>query len=212
MQVRDSRRPSPHASGELRERGQMPTHNLAAGNDAFGSDMRTGAIVLGGNFVGLGLVRSLGSRGIPTWVVDRDRGRSIARFSKHTKRFIAHAGDVHDLLLQEGRRHRLDGWTLFAVDDESVELLAKHHQSLSAIYRLTVPPLEVTRFALDKRLTYRRADELGIATPKTTIVDSVARCDVRVLRSIGVAEELQLDRLCRLSDEPRISQRHIANV
>ena len=80
------------------------------------------------------------------------------------------------------RFQRLTAARLLTVDDESVEVLAKHHQSLSAIYRVTVPPMEVTRFALDKRLTYRRADELGIATPKTTIVDSVADLKAAELR------------------------------
>jgi predicted ATP-grasp superfamily ATP-dependent carboligase len=35
------------------------------------------------------------------------------------------------------------------------------------MYRLVTPPPQVTRFALDKRLTYSRAAELGIAAPRT---------------------------------------------
>jgi D-aspartate ligase len=45
---------------------------------------------------------------------------------------------------------------------------------LSSFYRVTTMPLEVTRFALDKRLTYGRADELGIATPWTSFGNSLA--------------------------------------
>jgi D-aspartate ligase len=130
-----------------------------------------GAIVLGGNFIGLGLVRSLGSRGIPTWVFDPTRSQSIAQFSKYTKRFVTSKEDIHELLLREGRQNHLNGWVVFPGNDEYVEVLSTHHRSLSAIYHLTVPPLEVTRFALDKRLTYRKADELGIATPWTLVID-----------------------------------------
>ena len=129
-----------------------------------------GAIVLGGSFVGLGLVRSLGARGVETWVVDTDRSASIARFSKYTKRYIL-AEDPYQWLLREGHQHRLNGWVVFPVTDYFVDLLAHHHESLSSIYKLTTPPIEVTRFALDKRLTYRRAQELGIATPWTRLGD-----------------------------------------
>jgi predicted ATP-grasp superfamily ATP-dependent carboligase len=134
---------------------------------------RPGAIVLGGNFVGLGIVRSLGAHGIPTWVFDTDRSKSIAQFSRFTKRFVESKESVSDLLLAEGQRHELDGWVVFPVNDEYVESIATHHERLSSIYRLTTPPLEITKFALDKRLTYRRAAELGIATPWTSLASSL---------------------------------------
>lgn len=133
-----------------------------------------GAIVLGGNFVGLGVARSLGARGIPVWVFDSDRTKSIAQFSRYTKRFVASTEDPYEWLLREGRQHNLDGWVVFPTNDEYVEMVSTNHQSLSSIYRLTTPPEEVTRFALDKRLTYRKAAELGIATPWTVAGDAVA--------------------------------------
>src|SRR3977135_1775016 len=127
---------------------------------------RAGAIVLGGNFVGLGLVRSLGEHGIPVWVVDTDRSKSIAQFSRYPQRFIVVPKDeTIDALLREGRVHGLNGWVVLAVNDEYVDLLSTHRRLLSAIYRVTAPPPEVTRLALDKRLTYRKAEELGIAAP-----------------------------------------------
>ena len=135
---------------------------------------RPGAIVLGGNFVGLGIVRSLGARGIPTWVFDADRSKSIAQFSRYTTRFVETKESIADVLLAEGRQHQLNGWVLLPVADDYVEILSANHQSLSSIYRVTTAPLEVTRFALDKRLTYRRADELGIAAPWTSVGNSLA--------------------------------------
>jgi D-aspartate ligase len=130
---------------------------------------RPGAIILGGNFVGLGLVRLLGMRGIETWVYDTDASKCIAQFSRYTGRFVASKEPLHELLLSEGRRHQLDGWVLFPVTDEYVELLSTHRESLSSIYRVSTAPLEVTRFALDKRLTYSKAAELGIPTPRMSI-------------------------------------------
>jgi D-aspartate ligase len=135
---------------------------------------RPGAIVLGGNFVGLGVVRSLGRHGIPTWVFDADRSKSIAQFSRYTTRFVETKESITDVLLSEGRKHKLNGWVLFPVADDYVEILSANREALSSFYRVTTMPLEVTRFALDKRLTYGRADELGIATPWTSFGTSVA--------------------------------------
>lgn len=126
-----------------------------------------GAVVLGGNFVGLGVVRSLGAQGIPVWVVDSDRSKSIAQYSRYTKRFIESSEEAQDILLREARRHAMDGWVVFPTNDEYVEQLSIHHDSLSQHYKLITPPTSITRYALDKRLTYRRAAELGIDAPWT---------------------------------------------
>jgi D-aspartate ligase len=136
-----------------------------------------GAIVLGGNFVGLGIVRSLGAYGIRTWVLDADRSKSIAQFSRYTTRFIETKEAITDVLLREGHEHRLNGWVIFPVADEYVETVSTNHELLSSIYRVTTAPPEVTRFALDKRLTYRRANELGIAAPWTSVGNSVAEVE-----------------------------------
>lgn len=128
---------------------------------------KPGAIVLGGNFVGLGVVRSLGRQGIPVWVVDADHRKSIAQFSRYTKRFIECKKGVVSLLLEEARQAKLDGWVIFPTSDEYVELLSANFEALSSDYRLAASRPEVTGFALDKRLTYQRAVELGIATPWT---------------------------------------------
>ena len=143
------------------------------------SDKKPGAIVLGGNFVGLGIVRSLGARGIPTWVFAADRSTSIAQFSRYTTRFIETKEPIVDVLLSEGRRHQLDGWVIFPVLDEYVESMSASHQALSAIYHVTTAPPEVTRFALDKRMTYRRANELGVAAPWTATGNSLAEIEAK---------------------------------
>ncbi|MGA8764701.1 MAG: hypothetical protein WB562_17660 [Candidatus Sulfotelmatobacter sp.] len=135
---------------------------------------RLGAIVLGGNFVGLGIARSLGKQGIPIWVFDADRSKSIAQFSRYTTRFVETKEAIADVLLSEGRQHQLNGWVLFPVLDEYVEILSANHHALSSIYRVTTGPPEVTKFALDKRLTYLRANELGIAAPWTSAGNSLA--------------------------------------
>ena len=51
----------------------------------------TGALVVGGDYQGLGIARSLGRHGVPVCILDDER--SIARFS----RYSAHAVKVPDL-------------------------------------------------------------------------------------------------------------------
>ena len=138
---------------------------------------KPGAIILGGNFLGLGVARSLGKRGIPVWVIDADRSKSIAQFSRYTKRFIECRNDVVDLLLDEGRDNNLNGWVLFPTNDEYVELLSDNFDALSSIFRLAVSRSEVTEFALDKRRTYSRAAQLGIAAPWTATGTSASEIE-----------------------------------
>ena len=45
-----------------------------------------GAVVIGGDYQGLGIVRSLGRRGIPVCIIDDEY--SIARFSRYAQRAI----------------------------------------------------------------------------------------------------------------------------
>jgi len=137
-----------------------------------------GAIVLGGNFVGLGVVRSLGSKGIPVWVVDTDRKKSIAQFSRYCRRFIVTTDPVHEVLLREGRLHELQGWVVFAVADDYVEALSTHYDELASMFRLTAQPANVTAIALDKRATYAKAADLGIDTPWTCTTSDVTTLDV----------------------------------
>jgi predicted ATP-grasp superfamily ATP-dependent carboligase len=107
-------------------------------------------------------------------VIDADRSKSIAQFSRHTTRFIETKEPIVEVLLREGREHTLNGWVLFPVADEYVESLSDNREMLSSIYRVTTAPVDITKFALDKRLTYSRADELGIATPWTACGKSLA--------------------------------------
>jgi predicted ATP-grasp superfamily ATP-dependent carboligase len=139
-----------------------------------------GALVVGGDYQGLGIVRSLGRRGIPVCVIDDER--SIARYS----RFATHAFQVDSLrdehrtveaLLDATRRFGLDGWVVFPTREETVAALARHRELLAERLRVPTPPWDVVRVAWDKRETYRRAAELGIPTPRTWYAESVDDLD-----------------------------------
>lgn len=131
---------------------------------------RVGAVVVGGDYQGLGIVRSLGRRGVPVCVVDDER--SIARFSRYAtwalrvdslreeERTIEH-------LVALARDRHLEGWVLYPTREETVIALARCRDRLTPWYRVSTPPFEVVRWAWDKRNTYARARELGIPAPRT---------------------------------------------
>jgi len=129
-----------------------------------------GAVVVGGDYQGLGIVRSLGRRGINVVVVDDER--SIARHSRYTTEALLvpdlrNEKSTVDTLLRLCRERELDGWVVYPTREETVAALARHRGELSECYRIATPRWDVTKWAWDKRNTYRRAAELGIPTPRT---------------------------------------------
>ena len=129
-----------------------------------------GVIVLGGDYQGLGIVRSLGRRGVPVRVFDDER--SIARHSRYaggTTR-LSDMGDERRLVEELGRAARvegLEGWVLFPTRDETVAAIARNRDVLSELFRVPTAGWDTIRWAWDKRSTYQLAAELGIPAPRT---------------------------------------------
>ena len=134
-----------------------------------------GAIVIGGDYQGLGIVRSLGRRGIDVFVLDDER--SISRHS----RYVCGALRVKDLrgddttvqaLMGLARRGDFEGWVLYPTREETVAALSGHRTELSQHFRVPTPEWSIVCWAWDKRNTYRRAAELGIPAPRTWLVST----------------------------------------
>jgi len=121
-----------------------------------------GALVIGGDYRGLGTVRSLGRRKIPVWVLTGEH--LIAGVSRYARRrFIWPAAEEErqiEYLVRLGEQHNLRGWALFPSGDETAATIARHHAALRNQFRLTVPPWDVLQWAYDKRLTYRLSSSL----------------------------------------------------
>jgi D-aspartate ligase len=128
-----------------------------------------GALVIGGDYRGLGIVRSLGRHDIPVWVVEY--GDKLAGFSRYARRRLEWPGGTEteqlDYLLRLADIHRIDGWVLFPTTEETAWLISRNHAALSARYRLTTSPWSEYMVAVDKRQVYRRAESLGIDVPGT---------------------------------------------
>ena len=133
--------------------------------------MRTpGGLITGGDFQGLGVVRSLGRRGIPVHVIDHEL--SIARFSRFCKRFsfAPHPAEEQEYVrfLKEYARG-LDHakWVLYANSDTVVKILAKNKKVLEDYYLIPTPGWEVVKYVYNKKHTYQLAESLHIPIPMT---------------------------------------------
>src|SRR5580704_4755726 len=140
------------------------------------ADRAVGAVVIGGDYQGLGIVRSLGRQGVPVCVVDDEL--SISRYSRYTTKFakVANLRDenvVVDCLLELGRRLGLEGWVLYPTREELVAAIARHRVELGEVFRVPTPGWDSVKWAWDKRNTYRLAQELGIPTPTTYYPENV---------------------------------------
>jgi D-aspartate ligase len=129
-----------------------------------------GAVVIGGDYQGLGIARSLGRHGIPVCVIDDET--SIARAS----RFVQHALRVRDLRTEQAlldalvlarTRLGLSGWVLYPTREETVVGIAANRDALRRDFRVPTPELASTQRAWDKREVYGLAERLSIPVPRT---------------------------------------------
>src|ERR1700691_4077054 len=129
-----------------------------------------GALVVGGDHPGLGIVRSLGRRGIPVYVLDDQY--CISSFARYATRVVR----VDDLLderkaveavLELGRRFNLRNWVLFPTRDETVAAFSRNREELSSFFRVTTPGWNTVKWAWNKKNTYELAEHLGIPCPAT---------------------------------------------
>jgi len=129
-----------------------------------------GALVMGADYRALGVVRSLGRRGIPVWVISQG-GHLVAAASRYVDRRLPwpDADDLAkvDYLLALCATHKLHGWVLIPTDDYTVGLVSGHHEVLASAYCVTVPAWEKLCWACDKRLLHQLAERLGVHQPWT---------------------------------------------
>ncbi len=126
--------------------------------------------MVGGDYQGLGIVRSIGLQRAPVFVLDDER--SIARHSRFATgaervASLEQGDEIVEHLLGVAERHELAGWVLFPTRDEIVNAIAQHREELARVFRVPTPAWETVQWAADKRKTYELAVELGLPTPLT---------------------------------------------
>src|SRR5690349_24382354 len=130
--------------------------------------LKEGAIVIGGDYRALGIVRSLGRRNIRVWVLTNEhRLATVSRYAERHLPWPHREQEQISYLLHLHGRYSLEGWVLFPSEDEAAASLARHHSTLATRFRMTTPPWPTLRWAYDKRCTYQVAASLGIDQPPT---------------------------------------------
>lgn len=135
-----------------------------------------GAVIIGGDFQGLGIARNLAPLGIPVVVIDQDF--CISRFSK----FVQHCykcpslTDIEafvDFLERLAIEKGLSKWIVYPTSDEAVYILSKFKSRLSKYYLIPTPEWEITKFAYDKKLTYQLSQQLNVPSPKSFFPENI---------------------------------------
>jgi len=152
----------------------LAEHSTQAAEGAGGS---SGALLMGADYRALGVVRSLGRRGVPVWVIQQG-GHLVAATSRFARRRVPWPeGEDRkkiDFLLDLSVKNDLKGWALIPTDDYTVTLASVYHDLLSKQYHVTVPRWERLRWACDKRLLHELAAKLDICQPWTRNVSTEA--------------------------------------
>ncbi|MEE9612164.1 MAG: hypothetical protein V3W19_12985 [Desulfatiglandales bacterium] len=148
------------------------------------TDSPPGVLVILGSFQSIGILRSLASHKVSTYLVDWNF--CVSRFSKYVNQFsicppVSDEKRFLEFLKDLAVKQKLKGWLIYPNDDRTVEFLARHKKELEEIYRIPVPDWEIVKVAIDKRLTYQLAEQTGIPIPRTFYprgVDELEHLDI----------------------------------
>jgi predicted ATP-grasp superfamily ATP-dependent carboligase len=143
-------------------------------------DRKIGAVITGGDFQGLGVLRTLARKGIPIVLLDRDF--CIGRFSKYKKKYfrspsLTEEDRYVDYLLALAKKENLHGWVVIPNSDEAVYVLSRNKHKLEEFYRIPTPHWDVIQHVYIKENTYKLAERNNIPAPKTYYPTSLEELD-----------------------------------
>jgi D-aspartate ligase len=131
---------------------------------------KTGVVITGGDFQGLGVLRTFGEKKIPIVLIDHEH--CISKYSRYCKTFYRSPSpyaeeEYTEFLLKLCRRLGLEGWVVFPNSDQIVRVLSKNRETLKDFFRIPVPDWNVIRHVYIKENTYRFAEKHQIPVPRT---------------------------------------------
>ncbi len=133
-------------------------------------DINQDAVIIGGDFQGLGIARNLSGLGVRTIVVDPVF--CISKFSRHVHRVCKspaynYPGEFVDFLVELATKEKLSKPVLFPTSDIAVRILSQYRDKLDPYYLVPTPPWEVIKYAYDKKNTHMLGQEVGVPVPVT---------------------------------------------
>src|SRR5258706_9256317 len=116
-----------------------------------------GALVMDADYRGLAVVRSLGRRGIPVWVL-RHGDQLLATLSRYNRRTLCWPSQDEEekvnFLVNLANRGSSHDWVLFPKGNERTSPVAQHHPASKQHFHLPAQQCETLQWCYDKRLTY----------------------------------------------------------
>lgn len=140
----------------------------------------TPAIVLSAGTAALGVIRSLGRRGVPVIVLHHDPSEvgCASRWVHEAIRSPHPEQEEHALLgLLHGLVPRFSGAVLMPCSDGFLGLVAEHKAELARHYRVACPDPEIAKTVLEKSLTHDAASRAGVPTPHTAVLESLEQAE-----------------------------------
>ena len=129
------------------------------------------SVVVSGHLMALGVVRSLGRRGVRSVVVSYRDAVDMAPASRHVRHSVRVPHPERDeegfiaALMRLGPR--LEGSPLLPASDESLSVIAHHRDELARWFRVACPDARVVDAIIEKEHTYALADAIGLPAPRT---------------------------------------------
>jgi len=129
-----------------------------------------GAVITGGDFQALGVLRTLAKKNIPVILIDNEHG--ISKYSKYKKKYfkspsLSEPEPYINFLIDLAKKENIQGWIIFPNSDKAVYVLSKYKYILEEYYRIPSPDWEVIQHVYIKKNTYQLAEKNGIPIPKT---------------------------------------------
>lgn len=135
----------------------------------------TPVLVLSAHTIALGVVQSLGPKGIPLYLVSFDK-KDMAYKSKYVREcfYLPHPErnsiDFVNGLIKIGEK--IGKAVIFPADDHTLVLISKNLDVLKSGFILPTPDWSVIEKIINKDITYSIAESLGIPIPKTLLLDN----------------------------------------
>lgn len=137
----------------------------------------TPAVVLGAGINGLGVARSLARANVPVWLLDADAKRpemqtraanSVTLASLHGETL------VEELVRVAAAQFAGSRPVLLLTQEESVKTISHHRDRLAALYRFSLPSIELVDALLHKQGFQHLAEKLGSPIPPLVHVRTLA--------------------------------------
>lgn len=124
-----------------------------------------GVLIIDGHVQALALTRSLGEKGTPVYIADRNRF-GIARFSSYCKKFFQCPEYLSDafpeFLIRLAEKENLKEWLILACDDHIVYALSKNKERLKRYFKIMSVDFDILQNIISKKALFEKATQAGI--------------------------------------------------